>query len=142
MSSFTAFDTMLQIAYHGKHKRKNLWQVIDGFSYYLQGKPDHIVRVPDQFITDGASVPRLLWWLIPPWGDYGQSAVLHDYLLEVGKIEQPDGSVRVLATRSEARKHFDDSMKVMQVLGFKRKLIVAGTRLWDLYKGDVIKRTL
>jgi len=42
------------------------------------------VKVPEGFVTDGASVPRLLWWLFPPTGRYFTAAVVHDWLLERG----------------------------------------------------------
>ena len=42
------------------------------------------IKVPAGFITDGASVPRALWWLFPPTGRYFQAAVVHDYLLSLG----------------------------------------------------------
>jgi len=38
------------------------------------------LTIPKGFLTDGASVPRLFWNLIPPWGDYGPAAIVHDYL--------------------------------------------------------------
>lgn len=38
------------------------------------------VTVPKGFITDLASVPRILWFLLPPFGRYTQAAVAHDYL--------------------------------------------------------------
>jgi hypothetical protein len=41
---------------------------------------DRTVVIPAGFVTDGASVPRLFWNLIPPLGKYGQAAVVHDYL--------------------------------------------------------------
>jgi len=48
------------------------------------------VTVPAGFITDGASVPRLLWWLMPAWGDKGtRAAMVHDYLLDMMHLGQP-----------------------------------------------------
>ena len=50
-------------------------------------KPMHIgafATVPAKFETDGASVPRLLWWLFFPTGNHMPAAVLHDYLLKEG----------------------------------------------------------
>lgn len=41
---------------------------------------EFILRVPAGFETDGASVPRFLWFLFPPIGDYYRAAVIHDYL--------------------------------------------------------------
>lgn len=37
------------------------------------------VEVEKGFDTDFASVPRFLWWLYPPWGDYKRPAVVHDW---------------------------------------------------------------
>lgn len=53
---------------------------------YKLKKPLHILglEVPDGFVTDGASVPRALWWLFPPTGRYFLAAVVHDYLLSIG----------------------------------------------------------
>ena len=38
------------------------------------------ITVPAGFETNFASVPRLLWRVLPPIGDYWRSAILHDYL--------------------------------------------------------------
>lgn len=32
------------------------------------------------FVTDWASVPRFLWWWIPPMGQWSLAALAHDYL--------------------------------------------------------------
>ena len=37
--------------------------------------------VPIAFVTDFASVPRFLHWLVSPYGAYTRAAVLHDWLL-------------------------------------------------------------
>jgi hypothetical protein len=37
--------------------------------------------VPAGYVTDFASVPRPLVWLIPTYGKYTQAAILHDYLI-------------------------------------------------------------
>ena len=39
-----------------------------------------IVPVPRGFVTDFTSVPRPFWSLLPRWGKYGPSAVVHDFL--------------------------------------------------------------
>jgi hypothetical protein len=38
------------------------------------------VIVPVGFSTDFASVPQLLWNIVPPLGRYGDAAIVHDYL--------------------------------------------------------------
>jgi len=41
---------------------------------------DHVIVVPAGFETDFASVPRIFWRVIPPWGRYARAAIVHDYL--------------------------------------------------------------
>ncbi len=36
--------------------------------------------VPKGYVTDLASVPRLFWFVLPPFGRYSQAAVIHDYI--------------------------------------------------------------
>jgi hypothetical protein len=38
------------------------------------------VTIPEGFRSDGASTPRFLWWIIPPWKRTKKAAFLHDYL--------------------------------------------------------------
>ena len=38
-------------------------------------------EVPAGFISDGATVPRLLWPLFPPVGKYLKATLVHDFLL-------------------------------------------------------------
>ncbi len=38
------------------------------------------VVVPKGFVTDLASIPRGLWWLLPPFGTYVDAAIVHDRL--------------------------------------------------------------
>lgn len=46
------------------------------------------VTVPAGFIFDGASSPRILWWLIPPFKGTKKSACLHDYLCKIAKNKE------------------------------------------------------
>jgi hypothetical protein len=50
------------------------------------------ITVPKGFESDGASVPRFLWWLISPNIDKRTlaAAILHDYLYRI----QPEGWTR------------------------------------------------
>lgn len=44
-----------------------------------EGNSENFI-VPQGFVTDLASVPRVFWSLLPPQGGYEAAAVLHDYL--------------------------------------------------------------
>lgn len=37
--------------------------------------------VPAGYVTDFASVPRLLWWLVPQSGRWNPAAIVHDWLI-------------------------------------------------------------
>ena len=38
------------------------------------------ITVPQDSRTDLASIPRIFWQILPPFGRYSQAAVVHDYL--------------------------------------------------------------
>ena len=46
----------------------------------------HIV-VPAGFVTDYASIPRVLSWLIPPRGKYNRPAIIHDFLYQTAPVD-------------------------------------------------------
>lgn len=46
----------------------------------------HIIQ--QGFVTDLASIPRILWIIWPPFGNYLEAAVLHDYLYSKGLNKQ------------------------------------------------------
>lgn len=43
------------------------------------------LTVPAGFVTDLASTPMVIWWILPPWDEYARAAVVHDYLFQTGK---------------------------------------------------------
>lgn len=57
------------------------WIIRSDFGYDIgeEGSKEAI-NVPIGFMTDFASVPRILWGVIPRWGKYGNAAVVHDYM--------------------------------------------------------------
>lgn len=40
---------------------------------------DDVIKIPDGFQTDLATVPRIFWAILPPNGVYERAAVLHDF---------------------------------------------------------------
>lgn len=42
-----------------------------------------VITAPPGFTSDGASTPKSIWWLIPPFGTYWLACVLHDFLYRV-----------------------------------------------------------
>ncbi|QYR65715.1 DUF1353 domain-containing protein [Fusobacterium animalis] len=55
----------------------NKWILKEEYKYEING---FVITVPKGFITDLASVPRILWIFFPPFGKYTRAAIIHDYL--------------------------------------------------------------
>lgn len=69
------------------------WVLMQELAY--RGAFDRMV-VPAGFVTDFASVPRVFWGLIPPYGKHTRAAVVHDWLYAMGEVPriQADGIFR------------------------------------------------
>ena len=99
------------------------------------------VQPPANFETDFASIPRLLWWLLPVWGRYGKAAVIHDYLYRGGKISVAEEVYGVPEntlmppfrlphpSRQQADQIMLEAMEVLEVPRWQRRLIYAGVRV-------------
>lgn len=63
------------------------WTLDSAFSY---DSSVGTLTVPAGFVTDFASVPRLFWNILPPFGRYGKAAIVHDYLYRTpGYVSRP-----------------------------------------------------
>jgi hypothetical protein len=125
MSSFTAFSAPLDVRYDAEASKvlgADYWRVLKPFRFYV-GSPDsgEWVNVPAGYLTDGASVPQVLWSLIPPWGAYGQAAVVHDILCEYLTLTK-DGAPQKI-TRAKADTVLLDAMAALGVPLRKRTAI-------------------
>jgi hypothetical protein len=47
---------------------------------YSVGDSGVVITIPAGFVSDYASVPRVLWIWLPPHGQYSKAAVIHDHL--------------------------------------------------------------
>lgn len=134
MSCFTEFSAPLQVQYDASASRilgADHWRVCQPFRFYLGGRDtDRWVYVPAGYLTDGASVPRAFWSMIPPWGSYGQAAVAHDIVCEYLSITVDGQPVRV--TRRQCDEILLEAMTVLGVPIMLRQAIYAGV---SLYRG-------
>lgn len=113
MSSFTALLIVMALP-DGR-----LWRLMAPFAYHVRTYPsDDVITVPDGFETDFASVPRILWWLIPPTGRYGKACVVHDWLY-----------VTKTRPRIESDAIFLEAMEVLGVPRWKRLLMWLAVRM-------------
>lgn len=99
------------------------WVILQPFGYDIGDKGSgNTVNVEVGFQTDFASIPRVLWWLLPKWGKYGNAAVIHDWLYwNQGR------------PRGDADKIMLEAMEVLTVPRYKRYAIYWAVRLF----GDI-----
>lgn len=150
MSSFTKYDASLTMQYHSQASAllgRDHWVVTEPFTYYLDSLDSNLyVTVPRGFLTDGASVPRLFWKLIPPWGGYGQAAVLHDYLCEFAKIT--NGKVYFTISRVRCDNTFLQAIDVLSISNIKKRTLTVGVNFYRNFtrppapKVNLIKREI
>lgn len=127
-----SFDARLGIEYSdyaSKMLDHDYWVVKAPFTYYIDNDPNKKITIPKGYLTDGASVPKILWSLVPPWGSYGQAVVLHDHMCEYLEYEAEDGDYGDL-TRKQADDIFLKAMTDLEVPKVKRVIIYLGVRLW------------
>ena len=129
MSSFTQFSGQLHYVYDREASKllgSDYNRVTKGFRYYIGGiNSDLYVDVQAGFLSDGASSPRLLWSIIPPWGEYGQAVVLHDWLCEHPyAYSNKDGVVReIRLDRKQVDNILYEANDVLNVTKWKKVLI-------------------
>lgn len=101
------------------------WRLIKDLLYKGQWVD---VRVPEGFVTDFASVPRAFWRILPPTGQYGKAAVVHDYLY---RTPGP-------WTRKQADDTFKEAMERLGVSWLTRHTMWMAVRTFGgpAYKGN------
>lgn len=135
MSAFTDEPSVSYAADAARKLGRDLWRVKSPFSFLFQWKGEEAkVNIPRGYLTDGASVPRIFWSVVPPWGIYGAAAIIHDFLCEYLVI-LVDGKLQKIS-RKEADQIFVAAMRELRVPEDKIKLIegAVGTyrEVWDI----------
>jgi hypothetical protein len=93
-----------------------------GFVAYLPGRRHVAVAVPQGYVTDFASIPGWIQWLIAPFGRHSEAAVVHDWLYTLGT--KGDRKARKLADQT-----FRRALAIVGVKFFRRNLMYWAVRL-------------
>ena len=105
------------------------WRVARNVSYRSRAGEVSTVRVG--FVFDFASIPRLLWPLVPPAGDghnrYGLAAVWHDWLY----VHKQIGGRAI--TRKEADGLFLDIMQYVGVAEWMVQAMYGAVRVFGFF---------
>ncbi len=126
MSTFT---TPLDIRIVGKWR----FELLAPFEYHLGNYPtkynSDIITVPEGFITDLASIPRVFWSILSPIDEYVKAAVLHDWLYHTGLYSK---------TRTELI--FKEAMQVLNTPKWKINSVYSAVYLFGHYRWYKVKR--
>lgn len=77
--------------------------------------------VPSGYVTDFASVPRLIWWAFPQSGRWNPAAIVHDWLIT-------DGLKAGFITSPQVDAEFRRALRACGVGFVRRWLMWAGVR--------------
>ena len=96
------------------------WKLTNAFVYYTDLPVKYkAFTIPSGFITDFATIPKILCFVFDRFGKYGKAAVLHDYLYSQCPV-----------SRDTADDMFLEAMKVLGVNKTRRYLIYFAVRLF------------
>lgn len=93
-----------------------------------------LVMVPKGFLTDGASIPRIFWPFLSPWGSYSRAAIIHDFLC-VHRTYTLKGVPNTPLSRAECDAILLDAMETLKVPVVTRRVIYAAVRAYAITTG-------
>lgn len=148
MSDFTRFSANERLAYSyeaSQKYKKDLWECTPGVRYFVGSLDSNTwVDIESGFLTDGATIPRALWWLLPPLGEYTQATTLHDKLCNTYYvIELIDGvETKVPIDRKRIDSILEEALIVTNVTKWKRLVIMAGVNTYRTLRNPKTPKTL
>jgi hypothetical protein len=92
-----------------------------GFVCKLGSRERLAVVVPASYVTDFASIPKAVHFIISPFGKHAEAAVVHDWLYTLGKPGDRKG-------RRIADKAFVKALRLLDVNWFKRQIMFWAVR--------------
>lgn len=125
MGEFVSFTAKPVIYYDDEASELlggDFYRVAESFRYYLGEKyAEQWVYIPAGMLTDLASIPRLVWNLLPPSGKYGAAAIVHDRLCNTLQITQAGKLISI--DRARADGILAEAMRILDVPLLKRVTI-------------------
>jgi len=102
-----------------EQNEKTLYLLLEDFTF-------NGITVPKGFVTDGATIPRIFWPILPPVDKYMPAAIVHDYML-------------TQTSRREADTLFNDTLKLLRIKRYRRWLMYGAVRIFAHWKKLVTK---
>lgn len=101
----------------------NNYELLENVSFELSNGKGIII--PKGYKWDLSSVPRFLWWLLPPDGDFQIGALIHDFLYEnkltsrkFADQEMYKWSVAASGTKNQSLRNIDNKLRLAGVRAF------------------------
>lgn len=101
---------------------RSLWGLQRALAYAAGPERKETITVPAGFVTDLASIPRLVWSFYPPDGPWVKAAVVHDFLYYTQGDGHWGSTVGVPPGRRYSRAESDDI--------FREAMADLGIGLW------------
>lgn len=92
---------MIKLGYSTHSRSKKKWETLEDIHVILSDETP--LLIPKGFRNDLSSVPRFLWWFMPPFGKFLLGAIVHDYMYFTDYKRKEMGTKR-------ARKFADEQM--------------------------------
>jgi hypothetical protein len=86
-------DNVIQVSYVYSNVTPKFWVTTKQIVVKLSA--GEVITIPKGFTTDFCTVPKLLWGLFPPYGDFLLASLIHDYLY----LHRPDNITRARADK-------------------------------------------
>lgn len=97
--------------FHGEYRTVQDWK--------YKGYEGIYFKISKGFVTNGASIPRALWWVLSPFDPrYIEECTVHDYLCDLGQFGRADFWFNQLLKDNP------------QVNKWTRKMLMAGVKSW------------
>ena len=107
-----------------------LFNVIEPFEYHVGKYPSNtVIKVPEDFVTDFASIPRIFWPILSPIDEYAKAAVLHDYMYVMAPYE-----------RLRCEEIFLEAMTVLKVPEWKKKCVYRAVYHLGWYRWNQLRK--
>ena len=101
------------------------------------------IPIPKGFITDGATIPKLFWNILSPFGRFFKSCALHDYICLMAKLKNNEAPnlKEGINIATQYRKRADTllslSMKKQGIKLWRRLLIMTNVRTYTFFTFSV-----
>jgi hypothetical protein len=110
------------------------FQLLAAFRVYSAVLQDTL-EVPEGFVSDGESIPSIVAWIAPPFGQSKRGAFVHDYLYRNGGYYRLTGEF-VPVTRKRADQVYLELVKLKGLSSWRSYTRYAVLRLvgWHAYR--------